>query len=591
MRSMKKTLSMLLASAMICGMLSACASTPATQETSAQSNATAQETSAQSAPETQKAQETEAATEALQARDIPEEEWLPLVKDGEEATLTIGILKKENVEDYDTNYLTKYLQEKTGVKIEFKYYSSAIAEAYQQLTLDAVDPNITLPDILLGWYSLGTSKVNEFGENGFAIDLTNLINEYGHYFWDAYDRSSEEVQELTWSVKDPTTNEMYTLPMIFTPQIDDVVYFPFINEAWLEKLGLEAPANIDELKTVLQAFVTQDPNGNGVNDELGIISPFTTNATFASYIMNAFIYYDQKNPLNIEEGKVYAPFTTAEWREGLKYINDLTKEGLIPSVSYTIAKAAENKAYVNGGEYSLAGIFCGHPLLGLDSSNERYNDYVMLQPLADATGKGNWAPVVPTTVYAGGAIITSDCQNPELAFKFIDFICSDDALRTIRFGEENVDWVKVSGEAYDYYGNKTVFTTLNADAFSSGNQNWHTNLWGLFTVETYNPSAETDDPYMQRLYSLYKDLYDLRMNYRQPEEKYANFTYTAEETEVLNEISSELTNTALNYIALFGTGEMDPYNDSDWESYLKELDALGLQDWISIVQDAYDRTK
>ncbi len=34
------------------------------------------------------------------------------------------------------------------------------------------------------------------------------------------------------------------------------------------KLGLEVPTTVDELHDVLYAFRTQDPNGNGLQDEI-----------------------------------------------------------------------------------------------------------------------------------------------------------------------------------------------------------------------------------------------------------------------------------------------------------------------------------
>ena len=40
-------------------------------------------------------------------------------------------------------------------------------------------------------------------------------------------------------------------------------------------------------------------------------------------------------------------------------------------------------------------------------------------------------------------------------------------------------------------------------------------------------------------------------------------------------------------MARFATGDMDL--DKDWDSYLKELDNMGLEKYISISQTAYDR--
>ena len=37
----------------------------------------------------------------------------------------------------------------------------------------------------------------------------------------------------------------------------------WVRQDWLDKLGLKAPQNVDELYTVLKAFRDRDPNGNG----------------------------------------------------------------------------------------------------------------------------------------------------------------------------------------------------------------------------------------------------------------------------------------------------------------------------------------
>lgn len=41
-----------------------------------------------------------------------------------------------------------------------------------------------------------------------------------------------------------------------------------INKVWLDKLGLEVPTTLAELKEVLIAFRDGDPNGNGIQDEI-----------------------------------------------------------------------------------------------------------------------------------------------------------------------------------------------------------------------------------------------------------------------------------------------------------------------------------
>ena len=47
----------------------------------------------------------------------------------------------------------------------------------------------------------------------------------------------------------------------------------WIRQDWLDNLGLEVPRTWDELVTVAEAFVTQDPDGNGEADTIGILGP------------------------------------------------------------------------------------------------------------------------------------------------------------------------------------------------------------------------------------------------------------------------------------------------------------------------------
>ena len=46
-----------------------------------------------------------------------------------------------------------------------------------------------------------------------------------------------------------------------------------IHIYWLDNLGLEVPRTWDEMAAVAEAFVTQDPDGNGEADTIGILGP------------------------------------------------------------------------------------------------------------------------------------------------------------------------------------------------------------------------------------------------------------------------------------------------------------------------------
>lgn len=54
----------------------------------------------------------------------------------------------------------------------------------------------------------------------------------------------------------------------------------FINKTWLDNLGLEVPTTWDELKDVLEAFKTEDPNGNGETATTGVSIGWSTNSEY-----------------------------------------------------------------------------------------------------------------------------------------------------------------------------------------------------------------------------------------------------------------------------------------------------------------------
>ena len=70
----------------------------------------------------------------------------------------------------------------------------------------------------------------------------------------------------------------YKLGFLISQNINTNGHF-FINAAWLNKLGLAVPTTIDELTDVLRAFRDDDPNGNGLADEVPYQATFDDNNT------------------------------------------------------------------------------------------------------------------------------------------------------------------------------------------------------------------------------------------------------------------------------------------------------------------------
>ena len=78
---------------------------------------------------------------------------LPIVT--EPTTLTVGLIPNATVTDYEDNLFTKFVEENSGIDIEFYFFPTGSGEAKQKLQL-MVASNQALPDI---WSGIGMTAV------------------------------------------------------------------------------------------------------------------------------------------------------------------------------------------------------------------------------------------------------------------------------------------------------------------------------------------------------------------------------------------------------------------------------------------------
>ena len=581
---MKKALCALLALVMLVGLMAGC-NTEKPVETQPK------ETQGNNKPAETQPAETQAPLVSLM--DIPEEEWLPLVKEGEDNKLVIGIPQVANVEDYETNALTKYLEESTGVELEFMYFSSNQAEFEQQLAL-MISGNEKLPDIFWGWISMPTSLIFEYGRDGYFVDLTEYLDTCCYYFQHQLPTISEDEQAMLFSLgTDPESGGFYALPRHGFPGYDSTHPLMAINQTWLDALGLKAPTNIEELYNVLIAFRDKDPNGNGIADEIPMIGWDAGNicADITYYIINAFVYDNRTYPVNVTDGEVWAPFATEEYREAMKWINKFVAEGLLSPLSFSFADKSEYINILNPEDQKgIVGIMAGTSACWV-TDNYTLLEYTGLAPLDDETGKGGYMTLDPgVPLYT--SFVSTDCENIELAVKFLDFFYQDECTIRTRWGEKDVDWVYVE-DAYTSTGDRTVFDVMNTTVFSSGNQTWQRNGNQITRPDNYSrkSTAATDETWNGDKSRLYISQGLAMYTKPMPEEVITKLPMNAEENEVIAEVEQLLKDYITQTRAEFATGVLDPNNDADWQKYLNNLETMGLADWVAAYQSAYDRTK
>lgn len=543
---------------------------------------------------------TPAEVEVTQAPAEPEKELgkLPLVEDGETVTLTIGIQQNPNVEDYDTNDLTVWLEEQTGIDLEFVMFSSDNTEAVQQLNA-MIGGGEKLPDILYGINGVTDSLRNQLGEEGYFVDLKPMIEEYGYYFWEQYNKIADkfnyenEVKGVFTYGVDPGNGALYGMPYFGKGGIDKCATMAIINKTWLDAIGKDVPTTVEELEEVLKLFATEDPNGNGIADEIpyiGQINGYRADAT--EFLINAFVYCNDTYFWNVDDGKLWEPYTHDQYREALRYMNDLYEQNLFSPLTFSIASGSEMQALATPltGDNTV-GVCVFHPTLGLDVNSPYLFDYVPLNLLDDASGEGlgGYAPDNMDS-YKWNTFITSDCADPVLAFKFLDFLSSDEAHLRTRYGVEGVHWRWATDEdPDDQYGSRPDYVLLEDVWSSQSNALWHTESGHLSsTTAPQDENADLTVPANFRKYVLNFPIGNEQTTKRKDETVHT-LVYNTEENQYVTEVATTIQDYIEEQRALFIAGTVDIDDDAAWDNYLQTLEAMGLSRWQEIAQTAYDR--
>ncbi len=508
--------------------------------------------------------------------------------------LTIGTQKSAAVEDLENNELTKWYEETLGIDIQIVPFASGAADWRAQWNA-MVAAGEELPDMMwgVGW---NETERYDYGRDGYLMDLTELMRgdhaiAYRERMAELY--GPEKFEEVMKYIASPD-GKVYAFPTLEQGDAYLSNTHTFINQKWLDNLGLEIPTNWDEFVEVLRAFKTQDPNQNGKADEfpcVGQTGPSnTTTGTQAgnlpAWIMNNWQFMDDKRFWNAEDGQLYSPYVTEEYREGLKALRMLVDEGLLDLFTWTstFGSAEMTAMWTPASNVAVAGVVSGALPSRVAQDSPVALEYVPLPPF-------NYAPIdVKYSVPAAYIFITESCEDPELAFDLIMLMNTEEGLNRARRGIEGVNWEWAEDDSPAGKGIRTLKRLEAPHSTTWQNFAGHMLRTGMDTV--YHDVQNPDEVWQNAVQNVVREhdaLYVPIAEANNPKEIVNKIIYTPEENDELGARPAELLTYIKEMRAKFAAGEFDPNNDADWDNYLKTLDNMGMQDWIRISQAAYDR--
>lgn len=196
----------------------------------------------------------------------------------ETVTYTIGVTARPDVaypegstDTVENSAYTRFLKAKLNIQNE-DLFEAADGDDYRTKVSMAITSG-EIPDIM----SVNYDEFKELVENDMLEDLT-----------DAYENCASDLMKGIYASNDNRSLEMATvdgkLYAIPTTAISSGPEMLWLRGDWMDELGLSEPETLEDIETIVKAFIEKDPGGNGAGKTIGI--PLVTdgdNFLYGSY--------------------------------------------------------------------------------------------------------------------------------------------------------------------------------------------------------------------------------------------------------------------------------------------------------------------
>ncbi len=438
----------------------------------------------------------------------------------------------------------------------------------EQLKLQ-LNSGVNCPDVIFS-NRLSAVEVVKYADAGVLLPLDEYITKKNTpNLWKLFEEYPEAKSIATLS-----DGHIYALPSISDSKAGVFESAFFINKAWLDKLDLKVPTTLDELYVVLKAFKENDPNGNGLKDEIPMTFYNNAGYSYPEVLLGSWGYgikhgtWDQF--IAIEDGEVKFAPVLDEWKEMIKFYNKLYTEGLLDMECMTQNQQSFNAKVAN--TTSKVGFYWNDCNLSANA-----DEYIAIAPLS-ADGKIkpqlHIHPSGVTNANTNMFEITSACENPEAVMNWVDNFYSFELATQISNGmlgrtmyEEDGMWK--FNEPEEGQIQQVMINNATVQTFPT-----------LLKAEWLDKKVEATEVQKEQLaiFELYEDYVD--------DEIWPRPYYKTADSERVSQISTDLFRLVNEKKGAWICNKADI--DKEWEQYKKDLKKMGLDELISISQGIYD---
>lgn len=345
-----------------------------------------------------------------------------------------------------------------------------------------------------------------------------------------------------------------------------------INQIWLKELNLPEPSTLDEFYEMLVAFRDNDPNKNNKKDEI----PMANMLSGAHYGLAPAFSINWAVPWSVDaNGKLEYDLVSEKYREYLRYLNKLYSDDLIDKETRDLNAHYEligqDRLGVMGYYATFSVAFTTtspHSYPPDTPAEETWPVFLEMVPLQNIyTGERFRYPRVPSvaTLANDGMFILKKAEEPEICLRIVDWMwASEEHVMLRNFGIKDLNY-KIGEDG------KPEKLPEGGDYLSLGGG---------------------QPPYANRqILWIMRDKQLPWVTKRADEIKYKEglqpFILNADETAKLSTIQTDLNTCRDEWTTSFIHGRKSL--DTDWDGYLKAMEAAGLKEFLAIYQENYDR--
>ena len=345
----------------------------------------------------------------------------PFGKYEEPVTITIarGIDPNAKFKEGQSIEKNEYLDMiKQEFNIDVKYAWVCSSSDFDQKINIAIASN-SLPDAV----TVGLTPFNAILKYGLAADLTDAFQNY------ASDTLKSFYQSGGDALKKLTEQDGKQMCVPATAVMAGGVNNLWIRKDWLDKLHLEVPKTVDDVRKVAEAFVTQDPDGDGKKDTIGLSGPSNTGTLSAVggnqwgldpifSAMKSFPGYWLKN----DAGEVFYGSTAPETKKALEFLSGMYRDGLLDPETLVRKDSLEPVASGKSGMF-FSPWWTGYTLYDTLAKDPSQNWQSYAAPLAD-DGKYYTHMCSPADAYM---VVNKNYAHPEAAIKLLNLLIRDES--------------------------------------------------------------------------------------------------------------------------------------------------------------------